>query len=521
MSHALPSLKPIPDDIDEHIQRLLRNPGTPELEPWLVELIKNSGHMSTGDDMRWRLLCTVWLAAEFDVDTAWPYLMWLNMNEPTMSTHLSQILIEAIDDLNAHVQVANWIAEADDERLVTFFHDFYPIPPRRKLPPLMTALFAEPTHPKIGVWLDAFCRGTAQDSSDGMRPWRLLAASWYAAGFDADKGVTYLRALMDGSSTLPAADNQLLTEAAEQTNGLIPLVQLVATCPDERVKTILKDFGHPDLPALVVSLFDNPPDYAYLVDAVKNVQDEVDAFQRHLICLEQMAVTPGSAEILDLACGPLATQTVLLNSAGYKTVGVDLDIPPGYLPLQNPLQWFKRNKLKKAWQQATNAYFQALAEKAGLNLKWSNVEIELADLTRLEMKDNRFDVVVCHNHLQHEPNMSGLLSEAARVLKPGGLFLADIRPFAGLRGALQQNTQMPWGHLRGEGIPLDSGQPLNKWREVQYRAALEKQFTIEQWAAELDEEARSLLTPEIQADLPGYQAEELVQKQIIVVAKKS
>ena len=86
MRQTLPSLQPIPDNIEDEIQRLLQDPSQPALENWLYELIKSSGHMSTGEDMRWRVFCTVWLAVEFSVDKAWPYLMWLNMKEATIST---------------------------------------------------------------------------------------------------------------------------------------------------------------------------------------------------------------------------------------------------------------------------------------------------------------------------------------------------------------------------------------------------------------------------------------------------
>ncbi|HMQ51456.1 MAG TPA: hypothetical protein PKD98_05110, partial [Anaerolineae bacterium] len=254
MSIDLPVLNPIPDNIDEVLQHLLRYPALPEIGPWLVELIKSSGHLSTGDDMRWRLLCIVWLAAEFDLEQAWPYLMWLNQKEPVISTHLSQILIEATDDFNAHVQLANWIAEAQDERLKTFFQDFRPIPTQRKVPALMTALLTQPDHPKIGVWLDSFCQGTAEDTSKQLRPWRLLAATWYAAGFNASQGLAYLQRLGNGSSQLSGADNKLLMDAASQANAQATLVQMIANCGSPAIKTMLQEFGHPDLTGLVESV---------------------------------------------------------------------------------------------------------------------------------------------------------------------------------------------------------------------------------------------------------------------------
>ena len=516
---TLPSLNPIPADIEAHIQRLLQNPGDPDLGPWLVELIQNSGHMSTGDDMRWRLLCMVWLTAEFDVEQGWPYLMWLNMQEPVMSTHMSQILIEAVDDYSAHVHLANWIVEAEDERLKTFFQDFRPIPAQRRLPVLMKALLTQPTHPKTGVWLDIFCQSTADDKSQRMRPWRLLAAGWYASAYNPPQGLAYLRDMIDGAARLSPADNRLLTEAAAEANGLATLTQLIADCPNDQVKATLADFGHPDLAAVVETVLTNPPDYSHLADSVNHAPEEVETFKRNLACLEQAGLTPGSAKLLDLACGPLASQTVLLAAAGYETLGVDVDIPPGYLPLPGVMSWFKRNKYKSAWQETTDSYYATLAQQAGVKLNWGKVKIELADPTRLKLPDGRFDAVICHDYLQHAPDVAGLLAEAARVLKPGGLLLADIRPYAGLRGA-GEPVDPPWGHLYPAFI-ADTSQPLNKWREARFKTAIASSFAIEQWLPESDPQAQTLLTPEVQATLPNdYRSEELTCRIVRVAAKR-
>src|SRR6187401_1032074 len=123
MASNLPSLSPLPADIEEILLPLLQEPGQPALEAWLYELIQSSGHLSTSDDLRWRVLCLVWLAIEFDVDKAWPYLMWLNMNEPVISAHLSEILTESVDQFGAYLQMASWLAKIKDERLKTFFQD--------------------------------------------------------------------------------------------------------------------------------------------------------------------------------------------------------------------------------------------------------------------------------------------------------------------------------------------------------------------------------------------------------------
>lgn len=546
MTQHLPSLNPIPVDIEGELQRLLQNPGQPELEEWLYELIKSSGHLSTSDALRWRLLCIVWLAAEFDVDKAWPYLMWLNVQEPMLSAHLSEILIEVVDDFNAHLQMAHWLANLNDDRLLTLFKDFYIIPAQRKMQPLMSSLLAHPTHPKVGVWLAAFCEGTRYHDGAYLRPWRLLAAVWHATCFNPEQGLTYLQMLTNGAGTLSPEDNKLLMDAASETNGLATMIQLIAACPSLTVKNMVREFGHPHLPTLVSQTLDSPPDYTHLIDSARQATTDVATFQRNLTLLEQVDVTPKQATILELACGSLAAQTVLLNSVGYKTLGVDLDIPPAYLPLTGFKQWFKRNKHNRAWKNVTNAYYQALAQEAGFKLKWSKMKIKLADLTRLDLDDNCFGVVICVNHLQHAPDVEGLLSEVVRVLKPGGLFLAVVRPYAALAGAFQSDSEVPWDHLREPavysqsdvslppkpGSRSDASLPLNKWREAQYRQTLEKYFTVEQWLTETDPPVEARLTPEIKTELVDsekarhpaeaqHAAEaRLTRKQIVIVARK-
>jgi ubiquinone/menaquinone biosynthesis C-methylase UbiE len=289
------------------------------------------------------------------------------------------------------------------------------------------------------------------------------------------------------------------------------------------VKTMLKDFGHPDLETLVAAIFQKPPNYQHLADSVAQAEADVHLFKRTVRLLEQARLNFKTAKILDLACGPLAAQTLLFNSMGYKVVGVDLNIPPAYLPLPGFKQWFQRGKYVKAWQEATAAYYQALARHSDLKLKWNRVKIELADLTRLQFPDHSFDVVICLNHLQHAPDIEGLLAEAARVLKSGGVLVASIRPYAALSGAFSPDDAHPWSHLRrqDEALPTAPTVILNPWREHQYQATFEKFFSLEQWQTEQDDQALSQLTPAIRAELADYDETELTRKQIVVVARKT
>jgi SAM-dependent methyltransferase len=521
---TLPSLNSIPDDIDEHLYHLLNEvpwqaSPDPAIADWLLELIKNSGHLSTNDDLRWRVLGIIWLAAQFDVDKAWPYLMWLNMNQPLIGDHLGSILTEAADDFDCHVQLATWIAGSEDDRLITFFSEFQPMPGVRKLPAVLSRLLARPTAPETGIWLGAFCNNSAGHVSPHFRRWSLVAAAWYATCFNPNEGLLYLQKHTNEAGRLTPADNKLLMDTAGEFNGVSPLLQWIAACPDPAVKTMLKDFGHPDLAAYAQERLQAAPDYDHLAGLAGQAEVDAQTFQETVKLLEQSGISLESARILDLACGILAPHTVLLNSAGFKTTGVDLHIPPAYLPLPGLTSWFRRRKHIQSWQVVTAPYYEALAAQAGLKLKWGKVNIELADLTRLQFGAGAFSLVICLNYLQHAPDVESLLAEAARVLQPGGLFLADILPYPALTGAFQAVDSTPaWNHLLDHHH--NPSIPLNKWRESQYRAALEKHFTLDQWLTEPDEAAVTELTPEIRADLADYSAEELTRKRVVVLARK-
>jgi SAM-dependent methyltransferase len=507
------------EEIEVKLRPLLQQPLDESTGEWLFELLQESGHLSTPEHLRWRVLCTVWLAFAYDTDKVWPYLMWLNMNEPTIGDHLDEILTEAVDDFGCHVQLANWITNARDERMRTFLSSYKNIPHSSKIRAVFGQLLRRPKAPDTGTWLAGFCRDTADNSSPSMRPWRLLSAAWVATCFDATEGAGYLQKLSDGRELLTPADNQLLTDTANELNATPALIQWIADCTDPTVKTLLKDIGHPNPGVFAEQIFDNDPDYAYLSQSDAYAANDATTFNQYRELLEQAGISAKETHILDLACGPLATHTLLFASIGYTTVGADLYIPPAYLPTSGIKQSLKKRKHVAAWKNATVSYYRALAQQSNTKLKWGKAKIELADLTRLQLPDANFDVVVCVNHLQHTPDVAGLLAEALRVLKPGGLLLFDIVPYASLNGAFAPDATSPWEHLRGE-TATNTSVILNQWREAHYRSVLEQDFAIEQWLTEQDEEAAAQLTPEIKAELTDFDTEELTRTKIVVLARK-
>ena len=68
----------------------------------------------------------------------------------------------------------------------------------------------------------------------------------------------------------------------------------------------------------------------------------------------------------------------------------------------------------------------ALARERGADLEGKGPPAEFlsADAGKLPFEDASFDAAICSEVLEHVPDMAALVAEAARVLKPEGIYLA-------------------------------------------------------------------------------------------------
>jgi SAM-dependent methyltransferase len=98
------------------------------------------------------------------------------------------------------------------------------------------------------------------------------------------------------------------------------------------------------------------------------------------------------AEVLDAACGAGYGSAELGRTAG-RVLGVDVD--------------------REAVEYARSRYAAA------------NVEFAVMDLADLALDDGSFDVVCAFEAIEHVPDRDAVLAEIARVLRPGGAFLAS------------------------------------------------------------------------------------------------
>ncbi len=518
---VLPPTNPIPDDISEQLQQLLKTPNYPPLEDWLAELLKSSGHLADAESLRWRTLAMVWLAMAFNAGKAMPYLMWFNNHQPEMGDQLAEILTDAIDTFDAHLQFSLWRHKVTDERLKTLFENYKSIPGYRQLPALMAQLLNHPYAESTGIWLNDFHRATLNHPSPTLRRWRILTGVWLAANFNVDEGLSLLKEFLTPENTFSIKDKNLLSDTLSEFNKLPAMMQWLAECPNAETKSVLQNILRPDLDDIVEKILSNPPDYSRLTKLAARASDDYRIHKTAMAALSQAGLDLQKINLLDVGCGELAEHSLLASSHGVKVTGIDVKVPPKYLPVNGVKARFQRGKAEKAWKSASDKYYDALKNAVGGKLKWKNATIQLADPTRTTFADGSFDAAICLNYLHTAADVSGVLAESARILKKGALFVASILPFTTLRGALANDaTEHPWRHLLNESYATPDGVSLNQWRLSQYQAAFVEHFEIVLWKIEKDDEAADLFTPKFATLIENYAPEELTSARVLVVARR-
>ena len=111
----------------------------------------------------------------------------------------------------------------------------------------------------------------------------------------------------------------------------------------------------------------------------------------HLLPLLRPGMT-----VLDLGCGP-----------GQISIGLAHTVSPGVVHGVD----YEQNQVKLAYE---NSNIHGV----------HNVVFTQEDATHLDLLSNSFDVVHCHAFLMHAQRIPQVLSEAYRVLKPGGIMSA-------------------------------------------------------------------------------------------------
>jgi ubiquinone/menaquinone biosynthesis C-methylase UbiE len=151
------------------------------------------------------------------------------------------------------------------------------------------------------------------------------------------------------------------------------------------------------------------------------------------------SLTP-AMKILDIGCGP---GTITVDLAAY--------VPQGHI-----------TGLERAPEILTQA--RDLATQRGL----TNIDFVTGDGNALDFPDDTFDVVHCHQVLQHVSDPVGILKEMRRVAKPGGLVAARESDYEGFVWYPEVEGMEDWQALyvkvaRSNGGEPNAGRMVHAW----------------------------------------------------------
>lgn len=261
-----------------------------------------------------------------------------------------------------------------------------------------------------------------------------------------------------------------------------------------------------------------------------------DDFRTYLAARQRLAGYLGGAvtgkRMLDVGCGQHYPETLLYHNDGNQITGIDLDVVGVGPSLRKYAAIARQNGFKRAAKSLVRElafdplYYGELERLYGRKLARS-VDLRAADAARLPFEADSFDLVVSTNAFEHIEDLDGAVGEVARVLKPGGLAHIDIHLYTSLSGghhlewtfpAREQARRVPpWDHLRANHHAVDYY--LNRARWNDYRASFERHLVIVAWLPGRREGER-FLTPAVRAELAAYSDDELLTRNIIVVATR-
>jgi ubiquinone/menaquinone biosynthesis C-methylase UbiE len=141
-------------------------------------------------------------------------------------------------------------------------------------------------------------------------------------------------------------------------------------------------------------------------------------------------LTPGM-KILDIGCGP---GTITVDLANY--------VPQGHI-----------TGLERVGDVLTQA--RALAKEKGV----TNIDFVEGDANALDYPDGTFDVVVCHQVLQHVQDPVGILKEMKRVAKIGGFVAARESDYGSFVWYPDVDGMEDWRSLYRKVAMANGGEP--------------------------------------------------------------
>lgn len=276
--------------------------------------------------------------------------------------------------------------------------------------------------------------------------------------------------------------------------------------------------------------------YKFLTPRLIKVQARHDylVFGRLLERIEPYVTNFKGLNVLDVGCGGRAQTSRLFNSIGANAIGIDVSFLNRHLSLKKYKSILRSRGLRETLAYVIengwfNFFYYKELEKVVPNLFENNPELLEMDASKETFSDNQFDLVISNAAFEHFKDVSSVLDELDRVMKPNALLHVEIHLYHSLTGGhncvwSDPDTQQviigkvpAWDHLREQRYPAHAY--LNKLKEKEYYELFARRFKILDW---IDEywEPKSFLTPKIKLELKDFTEEELLKRAIVIIAQK-
>jgi SAM-dependent methyltransferase len=267
---------------------------------------------------------------------------------------------------------------------------------------------------------------------------------------------------------------------------------------------------------------------------VNQLTQEAEGFE-HMI-VNCWGTPPEGKFILEVGPGHFFTQAYYFARKNDVTT-IDTDvIPTGPNPMSY-LSMFVHNGPQRAVKTMIRKAIGVDAEhrkylKARLHLsKLPTLRVLCGDVCHMEFDDCSFDVVLCRSVLQHISAPSLALNDMARVLRPGGVAIANLHLYTSHNGSLDPRVMrdghddtLLWAHLRpATGGDFRGNSYLNKLRLDDWRGVLSASWpgcTIEterSSRAGIVEAAKAMIGS---GAISGYRLDELTTHTVLAFWQK-
>ncbi len=177
------------------------------------------------------------------------------------------------------------------------------------------------------------------------------------------------------------------------------------------------------------------------------------------------------AMVLDAGCGSCA-KSVLLAARGFRVTAFD----------------FSEDALALAAETVRREGFEG------------RITLRQGDLLKLPFADGSFDHVVCWGVLMHVPDVEGALREIARVLAPGGTFVASEANMHSWQAVTVRGLKRLLGRGRGRVVRTPAG--LECHERTEHGELITRETDIGWYIAECQRQGLAL-----DARLPGQLSE--------------